>query len=95
MWGESTLHPLKIVIIEREILHLVFLNTCGHHILHYFCSFQVYCINIYAIIHVHMHDKLFFWEKTITLKKRKFFYRWALYYFFIFFGLVMCHEPQT
>ncbi len=26
-------------------LHLVFLGTCGHHILDYFCSFQVYCIN--------------------------------------------------
>jgi phosphatidylserine synthase len=42
-----------------------------------------------------MHNKLLFWGKTITLRKRKRFYGWALYYFFIFFGMVMCHEPQT
>jgi hypothetical protein len=35
----------------------------------------------------------YLWEKTITLRKMKRFYRWALYYFFIFLGLVMCHEP--
>jgi hypothetical protein len=37
--------PPKIIVTKIEILHLVFLGTCGHHILHYFCSFQVYCIN--------------------------------------------------
>ncbi len=43
--GESTLHPPKIVVPKIEILHLVFLGRCGHHILDYFCSFQVYCFN--------------------------------------------------
>jgi hypothetical protein len=36
----------------------------------------------------------YFWKKTITFIKKK-IYRWALYYFLVFFGLVMCHEPQT
>ncbi len=43
--GESTLCPPKIVAIETKNLHLVFLGTCGHHILDYFCSFQIYFIN--------------------------------------------------
>jgi len=43
--GESTLHPQNIVVTNIEILHLVFLGTREHHILDYFCSFQVYCIN--------------------------------------------------
>lgn len=43
--GESTLSLSKIVVTKIEILHLIFLGTCGHHILNYFCSFQVYCIN--------------------------------------------------
>jgi hypothetical protein len=42
-----------------------------------------------------MHNKLFFGEKPITLIKRKRFYRWALYIFSFFFGLVICYEPQT
>jgi hypothetical protein len=37
----------------------------------------------------------YLWEKTITLRKKKIFYKWASYYFFIFFHLVMCYEPQT
>jgi hypothetical protein len=36
-----------------------------------------------------------FLEKTITLRKRKNNYRWASFYFSFFFGLVMCHKPQT
>jgi hypothetical protein len=43
--GESTLHPPKIVVTKIKILHLVFLGTCGHHILDLFFSFQVHCIN--------------------------------------------------
>jgi hypothetical protein len=43
--GENTLHPPKIVITNIEIMHLVFLGTCGHHILDYFYSIQVYCIS--------------------------------------------------
>ncbi len=43
--GESTLQPPKIVVTKIKITHLIFLGTCGHHILDYFCSFQVYCIN--------------------------------------------------
>jgi hypothetical protein len=42
---ENTLCPPQIIITKKEILHLVFLGTCGHHILDYFCSFQVYCNN--------------------------------------------------
>jgi hypothetical protein len=43
-----------------------------------------------------MHNKLLFWEKTIIIIfKRKKFNKWTLYYFLFFFGLVMCHEPQT
>ncbi len=42
--GESTPRPLKIVVTNRKKLHLVFLGTCGHHILDNFCSFEVYCI---------------------------------------------------
>jgi hypothetical protein len=42
-----------------------------------------------------MHNKLFFWETTITLRKKRRFYKWTLYYFFISFGLVMCYESQT
>jgi len=34
--GESTLHPQKIVVTKTQFLHLVFLNTCGHHILDFF-----------------------------------------------------------
>jgi hypothetical protein len=30
--GESTLHPLDIVVTKTKKLHLVFLSTCGHHI---------------------------------------------------------------
>jgi hypothetical protein len=37
-----------------------------------------------------MHSKLLFLGKNHYLKKINKFYRWALYYFFIFFGLVMC-----
>ncbi len=37
----------------------------------------------------------YFWEKPIPLIKRKFFYRWALYIFSFFFGLVACYESQT
>jgi len=40
--GESTPCLLKIVVTNRKKLHLVFLGTCGHHILDNFCSFQVY-----------------------------------------------------
>jgi hypothetical protein len=46
--GESTLHPPKIVVTKTNFLHLVLLGTCGHHILDYFCPFQVYCINLKA-----------------------------------------------
>ncbi len=42
--AENTLHPQKLVTKTKK-LHLVFLGTCGHHILDYFCSFQVYYIN--------------------------------------------------
>jgi len=28
-----------------------------------------------------MHNKLCFWEKNITLKKRKRFYRWSILFF--------------
>ncbi len=42
--GESTLCPLKIVVTKIKILHLVFLGTYRHHILDYFCLFQVYYI---------------------------------------------------
>jgi hypothetical protein len=38
--GESTLCPPKIVVTKIEILHLVFLGTCGHHILDYFVPFK-------------------------------------------------------
>jgi hypothetical protein len=44
-WGENTLHLPKIVVTKTKILHLVFFGSCGHHILDYFYSFQVYCIN--------------------------------------------------
>jgi len=39
----------------------------------------------------------FFWGKiTITLReKKRRFYKWTLYFFSFFFGLVMCHEPQN
>jgi hypothetical protein len=36
-----------------------------------------------------------FWEKTIALRKMRRLYRWTLYFFSFFFGLVMCHESQT
>jgi hypothetical protein len=42
-----------------------------------------------------MHNKLFFGQNPITLIRRKRFYRWALYIFSFFFGLVVCYEPQT
>ncbi len=42
--GFCTLRPPKIIVTNTEILHLVFLGTCGHHILDNFCSFQVHCI---------------------------------------------------
>ncbi len=37
----------------------------------------------------------YFWEETITLKKRKDFIGGHYIVFSFFFGLVMCHEPQT
>jgi len=43
--GENTLCPSKIIITKTKNLHLIFLGTYGHHILDYFCSFQVYCIS--------------------------------------------------
>jgi hypothetical protein len=42
-----------------------------------------------------MHNKPFFGEKIITLRKWNRFCRWAMYFFSFFFGSVMCHEPQT
>jgi hypothetical protein len=42
---ENTLRPLNIVITNIKILHSIFLGTYGHHIVDYFCSFQVYCIS--------------------------------------------------
>jgi hypothetical protein len=42
--GENILCPQKL-IVTKKILHLGFFGTCGHHILDYFCSFQVYCIS--------------------------------------------------
>jgi hypothetical protein len=44
-WVKTHYAPPKIVVIKTLILHLVFFGTCGDHILDYFCSFQVYCIN--------------------------------------------------
>jgi hypothetical protein len=43
--GENTLHPPKIVVTKTKILHLIFFCKCGHHILDYFYSFLIYCIN--------------------------------------------------
>jgi hypothetical protein len=37
--------PQKLLVTKIEILHLIFLGTYRHHILDYFCSFQVCCIN--------------------------------------------------
>jgi hypothetical protein len=37
----------------------------------------------------------YYWGKTITLRKRRKFYKQALYYFSFFLGSVMCYEPQT
>jgi hypothetical protein len=54
--GENTFHLSKIVVTKIEILHLVFLGTCGHHISDYFCSFQIY--------HINFRLKLFFNKKT-------------------------------
>ncbi len=42
-----------------------------------------------------MHNKLLVLEKTITLRKRRKLYRWQLYFFSFFLGLVMCHKSQT
>jgi hypothetical protein len=37
----------------------------------------------------------YFWEKTITLRKRKKDFKGGHCIIFSFFGLVMCHESQT
>jgi hypothetical protein len=42
---ESTLHPLNIVVMNIKTLHSIFFGTYGHHIVDFFCSFQVYCIS--------------------------------------------------
>jgi hypothetical protein len=42
--GEGTLCPPKIVVTNTKILHLVFVGTCEHHILNFFCSFQVFAL---------------------------------------------------
>ncbi len=49
----------------------------------------------FFIFEQYMHNKLLFLVKKNYLKEKKRFYSWALYFFSIFFGLVMCHEPQT
>jgi len=41
-----------------------------------------------------MQSDLFFKGKTITISKRRRFYRWELHFFFVFFCLVMFHESQ-
>ncbi len=38
--GETTLRPSKIVVTKTKKLHLVFLGTCGDHILDYFVHFK-------------------------------------------------------
>jgi hypothetical protein len=42
-----------------------------------------------------MHNKLLFSEKTIILKKGRNFIGGHCIIFSFFFGLVMCHKPQT
>ncbi len=43
--GESTLcPPPKLQSQTQKNLHLVFCSACGHRILDYFCSFQVYSL---------------------------------------------------
>jgi len=42
--GESTLSPLKIVVICIIFLQLIFLVMYGHHVLDYFCFLKVYLI---------------------------------------------------
>jgi hypothetical protein len=56
--GKSTLHPSKIVITNTAFLHLVFLWKYRHHILDYFCLFEVYlwrnntCHGVWNCIHI-------------------------------------------
>jgi hypothetical protein len=42
--GEGALCPPKIVITKKIKIHLVFIGICEHHILDYFCSFQVFAL---------------------------------------------------
>jgi hypothetical protein len=42
--GKGTLHLPKIVVTNTTFLHLVFLCKYRHHILDYFCLFEVYWI---------------------------------------------------
>jgi hypothetical protein len=44
--GESTLRPSKIIVTKNTNYAFGFLGTRGHHILDFFCSFEVYCIKI-------------------------------------------------
>jgi hypothetical protein len=37
--------PPKIVVTKTKIMHFVSFCTCKHHMLDYFCSFQIYCIS--------------------------------------------------
>ncbi len=37
---ENTLRPPKIIVTKKIIMHLIFLGTCGHHILDFFSHFK-------------------------------------------------------
>jgi hypothetical protein len=54
---KSTLHPLEIVVTNTAFLHLVFLCKYGHHILDYFCLFEVYWIR-FKLKDNHLKSKL-------------------------------------
>jgi hypothetical protein len=49
------------------------------------------CVFFHFLNNKYIINSLF--GKDLYLKKRIRFYKWSLYYFLVFLGLVMCHEP--
>jgi hypothetical protein len=66
---KHTMPPKNCNHIKKN-MHLIFWGTCRHHILDYFCSFQVYCIKFglkLFYLRINFNKKLQTWTYEVYL----------------------------